>query len=70
MDVKRSIRTLLDFFEEAVDGASKIVFLKGYSGVGKSSLLNAIQQPVIKQGSLFITGKFDEQYVKLNQGTV
>lgn len=46
---------------EAVEknGASQVVFVSGYSGVGKSSLVNELQKVVPSRG-LFAFGKFDQ----------
>ncbi|MTJ07700.1 MULTISPECIES: hybrid sensor histidine kinase/response regulator [unclassified Anabaena] len=39
---------------------SKLILIKGYSGVGKSTLVREIYQPTLAQDGLFISGKYDQ----------
>ena len=34
--------------------------VSGYSGVGKSALVNALQKPIVEKRGYFIAGKFDQ----------
>ncbi|SDE80944.1 Predicted ATPase [Dyadobacter soli] len=43
--------------------ANELVLVAGQSGIGKSSLITAVQRQLEAEGALFITGKFD-QYVQ------
>ncbi len=66
------IATLLLSLEAVSKGFTEIVTVSGYSGVGKSSLVNEIRKPLIKNKCLFGKGKFDElnynnSYSALNQ---
>ncbi len=36
------------------------VFVSGYSGIGKSMLINEIHKPIVRQRGYFIAGKFDQ----------
>ncbi|TAK73594.1 MAG: serine/threonine-protein kinase PknK, partial [Gammaproteobacteria bacterium] len=54
---------LLEVFEKINRGAREVLFVEGQSGIGKSSLINEIQKPIIRQRGYFITGKY-EQYQK------
>ena len=47
-------------FEEAVQGASRVVLLAGASGVGKTSLIQALRPIVAAQRGWFVYGKFDQ----------
>ncbi|CAO3683748.1 unnamed protein product [Umbelopsis ramanniana] len=52
---------ILSAFEHAVEaGGSHLLIVKGYSGVGKTSLVNEIQRPVIKAKSYIAASKFDQ----------
>jgi serine/threonine protein kinase len=52
---------ILSAFEHAKkEGGSHFLIVKGYSGVGKTSLVNEIQRPVIKAKSYIATSKFDQ----------
>lgn len=54
------IDTLLAEFDRARAGASRCVFVAGYSGIGKSALVRHIQQSVITHHCTFLSGKFDQ----------
>jgi predicted ATPase len=57
----KEIETLLNIFERVQrTRKSELLLVSGYSGVGKSSLINEIQRPITMQRSYYITGKFDQ----------
>ena len=39
---------------------NELVLVSGYSGIGKSSLVNEIHKPIVQQRGYFISGKFDQ----------
>lgn len=51
---------LLEAMRRARNGGRQAMLIAGYSGVGKSSLVNAVQVPVANQGGWFCAGKFDQ----------
>ena len=52
---------LLAAFQAVVTtGAPMLVTVSGYSGVGKSALVNELQQPIVEKRGYFISGKFDQ----------
>ena len=53
------LRTLLEGFERVCTGETGILMVAGYSGVGKSSLINAVHRPLVRARGRFIEGKFD-----------
>ncbi|MCT7984891.1 PAS domain S-box protein [Laspinema sp. A4] len=55
---------LLSAFERVCEGATELVLISGYSGVGKSALVQETQKPLVKHRGYFISGKFDQ--FKLN----
>ena len=57
------INTLLEGFERVSKGTSELMLVAGYSGIGKSVLVQEIYKPITKQRGYFISGKFD-QYQK------
>ncbi|GAA6617748.1 ATP-binding protein [Scytonema sp. NUACC26] len=39
---------------------SELMLVSGYSGIGKSSLVNEVHKPIVRQRGYFISGKFDQ----------
>jgi len=55
------IDTLLASFERVVaSGRPELVLVLGYSGVGKSSVVNELHKPLVPPRGLFASGKFDQ----------
>jgi PAS domain S-box-containing protein len=58
---QREVDTLLASFDRVVNGgAPELVLVSGYSGVGKSSVVNEIQPVLVPPRGLFASGKFDQ----------
>lgn len=53
------LRVLLEGFERVCTGQTGVLTVAGYSGVGKSSLVNAVHRPLVRERGRFIEGKFD-----------
>lgn len=51
---------LLRLFERVRRGASEICLISGYSGIGKSALVDALQNPVLRARGYFLRGKFEQ----------
>src|SRR6476659_9089924 len=57
----REIETLLACFNRMVDrGAAELVLVSGYSGIGKSSVVNELHRVLVQRRGLFASGKFDK----------
>jgi len=55
------IRTLLGAFDRVVDGGGpELVLVSGYSGIGKSSVVNELHRRLVPPRGLFASGKFDQ----------
>jgi PAS domain S-box-containing protein len=55
------IETLLSAFERIVAGGPpELVLVSGYSGIGKSSVVNELHKPLVPPRGLFASGKFDQ----------
>ncbi|MGZ3237083.1 MAG: ATP-binding protein, partial [Burkholderiaceae bacterium] len=54
------LKCLMDAFTRTADGGAEILLVSGYSGIGKSSLINSIQQVVREKCGIFLSGKFDQ----------
>lgn len=65
------IQRLLGVFERvALTGRPELVLVSGYSGVGKSSLVNELQKPIVRTRGLFISGKFDQYKRNIPYATI
>jgi PAS domain S-box-containing protein len=57
----REVDTLLAAFDRIVkSGAPELVLISGYSGIGKSSVVNELHRVLVPQRALFASGKFDQ----------
>ena len=54
------IDTLLSAFERVSQGASELILVSGYAGVGKSALVQEVYKPITRQRGYFVVGKFDQ----------
>src|SRR5262249_9142057 len=58
---RRQVETLLASFDRVVNGgAPELVLVSGYSGIGKSSVVNELQPVLVPPRGLFASGKFDQ----------
>jgi serine/threonine protein kinase len=57
---EQEITQLLTTFEQVSQGNIAIILVSGYSGIGKSALVNEIYKPITRQRGYFIRGKFDQ----------
>jgi len=53
------VETLLTAFQRVGQGSCELMLVKGYSGIGKSTLVQVISKQIAREGGYFITGKFD-----------
>ena len=58
---EQEIKVLLAAFERVVvEGTTELVLVSGYSGVGKSSVVNELHKVLVPPRGLFASGKFDQ----------
>ena len=57
---EREIETLLRAFERASADKSELMLVAGYSGIGKSALVQELYKPITQKRGYFISGKFDQ----------
>ena len=58
---EREVETLLAAFDRVVEsGAPELVLVSGYSGIGKSSVVNELHKALVPPRGLFASGKFDQ----------
>jgi PAS domain S-box-containing protein len=57
----REVDTLLASFDRIVEsGTPELVLVSGYSGIGKSSVVNELHRVLVPSRGLFASGKFDQ----------
>jgi PAS domain S-box-containing protein len=67
----REVETLLSAFDRVVRGSSaELVLVSGYSGIGKSSVVNELHKVLVPPRGLFAAGKFDQYKRDIPYSTV
>jgi len=56
----KEVSFLKDMFNETGKGKTEIIMVKGYSGVGKSTLVRALYRELSGMNGLLVSGKFDQ----------
>ncbi|MEH2022299.1 ATP-binding sensor histidine kinase [Nostoc sp.] len=54
------VETLLQAFERVSTGATEMMLIAGFSGIGKTVVVNEVHKPIVKQRGYFIKGKYDQ----------
>ncbi|MBZ5553701.1 MAG: sigma 54-interacting transcriptional regulator [Acidobacteriia bacterium] len=54
------VKALVDAFDRTCGGPNALILVCGYSGIGKTSLIQELYKPIVRQRGYFITGKFDQ----------
>ncbi|MBD2522286.1 ATP-binding sensor histidine kinase [Nostoc sp. FACHB-133] len=54
------VETLLAAFKRVTEGATEMILVAGFSGIGKTGVVNEVHKPIVRQRSYFIKGKFDQ----------
>ncbi|OZH55925.1 serine/threonine protein kinase, partial [Hydrocoleum sp. CS-953] len=57
---KNEVQNLLEAFERVAEGESEIMLVAGFSGIGKTAVINEVHKPIVRQKGYFIKGKFDQ----------
>jgi len=64
------VETLLTAFQRVRQGSCEMMLVKGYSGIGKSTLVQEISKQIAREGGYFIAGKFDHFQGKMPYSAV
>ncbi len=68
---EREVATLLAAFDRVVAGGRpELVLVSGYSGVGKSTLVNELHKALVPSRGLFASGKFDQYKLGIPYATL
>ncbi|MFW9263034.1 AAA family ATPase [Nostoc sp. CALU 546] len=57
---ENEVSTLLEAFERVSLGATEMMLVAGFSGIGKTVVVNEVHKPIVKQRGYFIKGKYDQ----------
>ncbi|BDA70097.1 multi-sensor signal transduction multi-kinase [Calothrix sp. PCC 7716] len=57
---ENQVNLLLQAFDRVSQGMCEMILVSGYSGIGKSSVVNEINKPITRSCGFFISGKFDQ----------
>lgn len=57
---EREVQSLLEGFDRVASGASELILVAGFSGIGKTAVINEIHKPITRQKGYFIKGKYDQ----------
>ncbi len=57
---EREVAALMAAFERSAAGAAELLLVAGYSGIGKSAVVNEVHKPIVARRGAFLAGKFDQ----------
>jgi predicted ATPase/transcriptional regulator with GAF, ATPase, and Fis domain len=57
---EREIEKMLSMFDRASNGEALLILVAGYSGVGKTSFVQELYRPIVRQRGYFVSGKVDQ----------
>lgn len=59
----REVANLLQAFDRVVSGSAEIVMVSGYSGIGKTSLVQEVHKSIVRKRGYYASGKCDQYQV-------
>jgi len=57
---QREVQSLLNAFERVANGQTEMMLVAGFSGIGKTAVVNEVHKPIVRQKGYFIKGKYDQ----------
>ncbi|MBE9104799.1 serine/threonine-protein kinase PknK, partial [Nostoc cf. edaphicum LEGE 07299] len=54
------VQTLLEAFGHVANGGSQLMLMAGFSGIGKTAVVNEVHKPIVRWNGYFIKGKYDQ----------
>ncbi|MEH1866692.1 MAG: AAA family ATPase [Nostoc sp.] len=57
---EQEIESLLEVFGRVADGAVELMLVAGFSGVGKTAVVNEVHKVIVRWNGYFIKGKYDQ----------
>ncbi|MEG4234102.1 AAA family ATPase [Microcoleus sp. Pol11C3] len=57
---EKDVDQLLAAFERVSTGSTEMMLVAGFSGIGKTAVVNEVHKPIVRQRGYFIKGKYDQ----------
>ncbi|MEG4962189.1 MULTISPECIES: AAA family ATPase [unclassified Microcoleus] len=57
---EKEVDRLLAAFERVSTGSTEMMLVAGFSGIGKTAVVNEVHKPIVRQRGYFIKGKYDQ----------
>ncbi|MEG5176073.1 AAA family ATPase [Microcoleus sp. B3-D7] len=57
---EKEVNQLLAAFERVSLGTTEMMLVAGFSGIGKTAVVNEVHKPIVRQRGYFIKGKYDQ----------
>ncbi|MEG3900800.1 AAA family ATPase [Microcoleus sp. B4-C5] len=57
---EKEVAQLLAAFERVSTGSTEMMLVAGFSGIGKTAVVNEVHKPIVRQRGYFIKGKYDQ----------
>ncbi len=57
---EEEVETLLAAFDRVTHGSTEMMLVAGFSGIGKTAVVNEVHKPIARQRGYFIKGKYDQ----------
>ena len=57
---EQEVSELLTAFERISAGSTEMMLVAGFSGIGKTGVVNEVHKPIVRQRGYFIKGKYDQ----------
>ncbi|MEH1791061.1 MAG: AAA family ATPase [Nostoc sp.] len=54
------VQTLLEAFGDVANGGCQLMLVAGFSGIGKTAVVNEVHKPIVRWNGYFIKGKYDQ----------
>jgi len=57
---EQEVQTLVEAFGRVANGAAELMLVAGFSGIGKTAVVNEVHKPIVRWSGYFIKGKYDQ----------
>ncbi|MBD2678662.1 MULTISPECIES: AAA family ATPase [Nostoc] len=57
---EQEVQSLVEAFGRVANGAVELMLVAGFSGIGKTAVVNEVHKPIVRWSGYFIKGKYDQ----------